>query len=122
MSGSNPDPPRWPMLNRTNLLWYAAGAGTYLLVLLGLLVASFNRPKSPVAKIEDTTREARKEAAKAIEKVRGDRPEYESARPLDGDLTKYLSKSFDGTARLLTLSQRRIKEGDLAKVNTLGDD
>lgn len=110
------------MLNRTNLIWYAAGAGAYLLVLLGLLVSSFNRPMPTVAKIEDTNKEAVKKATKAIESVRGDRPAYESARPLDGDLTQYLSKSFDGTARLLTLSQRKIKEGDLAKVSSLGDD
>jgi hypothetical protein len=110
------------MLNRTNLIWYAAGAGTYLLVLLGLLIASFNRPTPPVVKLEDATKEAIKQANKALDSVRGDRPEYESAWPLDGDLTQYLSKSFDGTARLLTLSHRKIKEGDLAKVSTLGDD
>lgn len=110
------------MLQRTHLLWYAAGAATYLTVLLALFVTSFTRPKPDLAKLEDNLKEIRKDISKTLEEIRGDKPEWEYAKPMEHDLTRYLSKSYDGTARLLTLHQKKIRESDLAKVNTLGDD
>jgi hypothetical protein len=106
---------------RQNVVWYGIGAAGYLLVVAWLAVAARLRPEPADVRAQRQTEKAMADVRNSLREARGEEVDFEFARPVEADITRHLSTSFDGKERMLLLKHRKITDADLAKIRTLGD-